>query len=68
MNRRDRKLFPVALQRGPLYDSVMRAGQVLNDLRKNRPKKDPLLLPDYIKSKSKAVLLNTPSQEEGQPC
>jgi hypothetical protein len=51
VNRRNRKLFPVVLQRGPIYEALMKAAPILNDLRKNRLKKEPLSLPEYVRSK-----------------
>jgi len=65
VNRRDRKLFNVVRERGPIYESVMKAGPILNDLRKNRPKKEPVLLPDYLKSKSKPSPELIVSKEDG---
>jgi len=65
VNRRDRRLFPVVLQRGPIYEAVMKAGPILNELRKNRPKKEPILLPDYLKSKAKPPHELIESEQDG---
>ncbi|NOU09058.1 MAG: hypothetical protein HOO98_03435 [Nitrospira sp.] len=65
VNRRDRRLFNVVLQRGPIYEAVMKAGPILNELRKSRPKKEPILLPDYLKSKAKPTPELVASGQDG---
>lgn len=65
VNRRDRRLFNVVRERGPIYEAVMKAGPILNELRKSRPKKEPILLPDYLKSKTNPTPELVVSQSDG---
>ena len=53
VNRRDRRLFNVVLQRGPIYEAVMKAGPILNDLRRTAPRKSRCCSMSYVKSKTK---------------